>query len=200
MKRILFFALMCLWAVGAAAQEEAGAFSVQPKGGLIISSLMDWNRVKAGYCFGAELEYRLTDGFSLALSALYSDQGGNDNSNGVKSTLDLDYLNVPLMANCYVVGGLALRVGVQVGVRLRSSFRMDGVKMNMDEFMALYYRETGVATSFRRAVFSVPVGISYEFHHFVLDMRYHFGVTSYINLDTPLRNNVFQLTLGYKLL
>ena len=200
MKRILFLALISVWTIGAAAQDEAGSLTVQPKGGLIVSSLMDWNRVKAGYCFGAELEYRLTDGFSIALSALYSDQGGNDNSNGVKSTLDLDYLNVPLMANCYVVGGLALRVGVQLGVRLRSSFRMDGVKMNMDEFMALYYHETGEKTTFRRTVFSVPVGISYEYHRIVLDMRYHFGVTSYIDLGNPLRNNVVQLTLGYKLL
>ena len=199
MKRILFFALMCLWAVGAAAQPEAGTLTVQPKAGLTISSLMDWNKVKAGFCFGAELEYQFTDGFSLALAALYSDQGGNDNTNGVKSTLDLDYLNVPLMANIYVVKGLALRIGTQVGFRLHSSFRSDGVKVNMDQFLPIYYHETGGNFRLRNVVFSVPVGISYEFRRIVLDARYHFGITSYINLSEPLRNNVFQLTLGFKL-
>ena len=45
---------------------------------------------------------------------------------------------------------------------------------------------------------AVPVGLSYEFKHFVLDARYTFGLTKVFD-DFDTKNLTFQLTLGYKI-
>ena len=45
---------------------------------------------------------------------------------------------------------------------------------------------------------AVPVGLSYEFKHFVLDARYTFDLTKVFD-DFDTKNLTFQLTLGYKI-
>lgn len=199
MRKLLTVAVVWMMSLCMVAQERASSLTVQPKAGLNVSSMMGWNQVKVGYCFGAELEYQLTDGFSLSAAAIYSDQGGNDKSNNVVSTLDTDYLNVPVMASCYIFEGFALKAGVQVGFLLNGTLKSDGVKIDMDRNLPLYLKMSGDDVRLRKAVISVPVGISYEFRKIVLDARYYFGLTSYTSSSAnPLRNNVFQLTLGYK--
>ena len=44
---------------------------------------------------------------------------------------------------------------------------------------------------------SMPMGISYEYQGFTIDARYTLGVTDAIK-DTDVKNQVFQLTFGYK--
>ena len=46
---------------------------------------------------------------------------------------------------------------------------------------------------------SIPVGLSYEFKHFVLDARYNLGCTKIFNDVLDSKNLTFQLTLGYKI-
>ena len=49
--------------------------------------------------------------------------------------------------------------------------------------------------------FAIPVGLSYEFRHFVIDARYTFGVTKVFDqdvIDLDSKNLTFQLSLGYK--
>ena len=46
--------------------------------------------------------------------------------------------------------------------------------------------------------FSIPVGLSYEFYGVVVDARYNFSTTKFID-DVATRHSVFQFTIGYKL-
>ena len=47
---------------------------------------------------------------------------------------------------------------------------------------------------------SIPIGLSYEISNVTLDARYNFGVTKvFSGLDTAVRNQLFVVTLGYKL-
>ena len=90
------------------------------------------------------------------------------------------YLNIPVLANVYVVPGLAVKLGVQPGFMIDKD---DAEDVNTFDL-------------------SIPVGLSYEYNNFVLDGRYNWGVTkinkhSVKGLDDT-RNSVFQITLGYK--
>ena len=66
--------------------------------------------------------------------------------------------------------------------------------MDVDWVLSRY----GSDTEMSRFMLSVPVGLSYEYSNFVLDARYNFGVTDLFKGLGTMRNNVIQLTLGYK--
>ena len=191
---MLFIAIVLLSATGVMAQEREGTVTVQPRVGMNISSMTDYNKVKFGYAFGMEMEYQMTDMLSLSAALMYSDQGAIDDKTGKKEILDIDFVNVPIILNCYVLPGLAVKAGVQPAFRTKTTVKYDGVKMDVDWL----FRNLGADTEMNKFMLSVPVGVSYEYNQWVVDARYNFGVTDLFKGEGILRNNLFQLTLGYK--
>lgn len=184
MKKIILSAVIMLASVATYAQRAVGTTTVQPKIGVNFANLTDVKGdTKVGLAAGVEFEHQLTDIVSLSGGLIYSMQGAKWN-NDVKSdyleikggTLkyNLSYINVPVMANVYVVPGLAVKLGLQPGFCVGK----DNTKAKTVDL-------------------SIPVGLSYEYNNFVLDGRYNFGVTKVVDkLDA--KNSVFQITLGYK--
>jgi len=183
----------------AMAQHEEGDFLVQPKVGLNIATLSDADKTIGDLNFGIEAELMLTDYFSLSAGAIVSNQGGKYNDDTyVSYTVDLDYVNVPVMANFYILPGLSLKAGVQPSYRMKAKVKTDGATYDMDQFYALL-SGTGIEEDFKVKKFdlSIPVGISYEYQNVVLEARYNWGVTKIMDNDS-FYNRVFQLMLGYK--
>ena len=183
----------------AMAQHEEGDFLVQPKVGLNIATLSDADKTIGDLNFGIEAELMVTDYFSLSAGAIVSNQGGKYNDDTyVSYTVDLDYVNVPVMANFYILPGLSLKAGVQPSYRMKAKVKTDGATYDMDQFYALL-SGTGIEEDFKVKKFdlSIPVGISYEYQNVVLEARYNWGVTKIMDNDS-FYNRVFQLTLGYK--
>lgn len=183
----------------AMAQHEEGDFLVQPKVGLNIATLSDADKTIGDMNFGIEAELMVTDYFSLSAGAIVSNQGGKYNDDTyVSYTVDLDYVNVPVMANFYILPGLSLKAGVQPSYRMKAKVKTDGATYDMDQFYALL-SGTGIEEDFKVKKFdlSIPVGISYEYQNVVLEARYNWGVTKIMDNDS-FYNRVFQLTLGYK--
>jgi len=188
MKKILLAAVMLLGTATAFAQHSVGSFTLQPKVGLNIATLtnIDNSKSRVDFAGGLEAEYQATDIFSLSAGLIYSRQGFKmDDTKIAGFTVKGDswspsYLNIPVLANVYVVKGLAVKFGVQPGFMVDKDDAGDAVK-TFD--------------------FSIPVGLSYEFPTVpvVLDARYNWGVTKVIDAgdDSP-KNSVFQITLGYK--
>ena len=127
---------------------------------------------------------------------------GLKGSDDVDVTMKLDYINVPIMANFYVVKGLALKAGIQPGFNVNS-------KLSASENKVSGSVDMGDIT--KTVDFSIPMGISYEYKNFVVEGRYNLGVTKVfkdkelniggesIDLSgTDTKNSVFQFTLGYK--
>ncbi len=199
MKKIFLMAAVVLSSVSAFAQHEVGSVTLQPKVGMNIANVtkMDETDPRIGLAVGAELEYQVTDIFSLSAGALYSMQGcksdGNIGSYFIGDTpmkdgkWNLEYINVPIMANVYVVKGLAIKLGVQPGFNVNSDLK---VKAGGDKISADLDAKT--------FDFSIPVGLSYEYENLVLDARYNWGLTKIID-GSDSKNSVFQITLGYKL-
>jgi hypothetical protein len=97
---------------------------------------------------------------------------------------NFDYLNIPILAQYYVIKGLAVKAGIQPAFIVRHKASVDGNTTNIE----------GVK-SFN---FSIPVGLSYEYQNFVLDARYNIGVTKIYKEADQGRNSTFAITLGYK--
>jgi len=173
MKKIILSAVVMLASVAGYAQHAVGYLSLKPEVGLSFANVTKSNGdAKVGFVGGAEFEYQATDIVSLTFGALYSMQGAKVPSG---TDLKLDYINVPVLANVYVVPGLAVKLGLQPGFLVSNNSLASPKSFDL----------------------SIPIGLSYEFNNFVVDGRYNFGVTKVWD-NTDSKNSVFQLTLGYK--
>ena len=194
MKKWMMILGVMLTSVASMAQQREGTFTVQPKVGMNLSSMTDADKSIVDLCFGMEAEYMLTDMFSLSAGLVVSNQGAKYD----EDTIDLDYANVPIMANVYVLPGLALKAGVQPGFRTKGKAKTDDGSFDLDEFYKFYNMVLDDDVNVRKMDFSIPVGISYEYRNIVLDARYNWGLIKIANVGDASYNRVFQLTLGYK--
>ena len=176
------------------AQWSVGSITVQPKIGINGANITDADNSdsRIGLVLGGEFEYRVSPIFSLSAGALYSMQGckgtaEDEDGNTGDVSLKLDYINVPILANVYVVKGLAIKLGIQPGfnVRHKATASVSGVNVTTN------------LPGIKSVDFSIPIGVSYEFNRFVIDGRYNFGLTKLID-DSDSKNSVFQFTFGYK--
>jgi len=191
-------AAMMIAAVSANAQNEVGQLTLMPKAGINISTITgDYNdkKAKVGLVAGVEAEYGITENFGIDFGVLYSMEGCKMDlavaaGEGASAYLakgvniNLDYINIPILAQYYPVKGLAIKAGIQPAFNVRHKASKDGDKVNID----------GVK-SFN---FSIPVGLSYEYQSFVLDARYNIGVTKLFKDADQGRNSTFSITIGYK--
>lgn len=189
MKKILLMAVVMLASVASYAQQAVGTFTLQPKIGMNVASLTksDGADPRIGLAAGVEAEYQATDIFSISAGLIYSMQGNKYEVKSVTATQKLDYINIPILANVYVVKGLAVKLGIQPAFNVSDKVKFSGSGSSVEN-------EDLGAESFD---FSIPVGLSYEYSNFVFDARYNFGVTKVWDGGDPM-NSVFQITLGYK--
>lgn len=195
MKRILCMAVMLMAVMGISAQRGPGTVTVYPRVGI------NWSKhfndkifigsddcVSAtfltGFACGADVQYQLTNAIALSGGLMYSQQGTKFEYNVMFDEFDerpqfrTHFINIPLLAVMTTRFGVSLKAGLQPEVRVGNKF--EGV--------------------FNRVNLSIPVGVSYEWNHVCLDLRYNIGVTRlYKGLvgDSNCNNRTIMLTLGY---
>jgi len=220
MKKIMMIAAMMVAALSANAQNEVGQVTLKPMVGLNIASMSkaDNSKVRVGVAAGVEAEYGIAENFGISAGLLYSQQGvkSNEGWGAVftdevgdliggwafegKTTVKLDYINIPILAQFYPVKGLAIKAGIQPGFNVLKKVALDGTAYqasvqggNAKKVDESYKINEGV----KGFQFAIPVGISYEYESFVLDARYNIGVTKAFK-ESDSRHSVFSITLGYK--
>ncbi len=215
-------AAMMVAAVSANAQFEPGTFSIQPKVGMGLSKVSNMpafdeggfkldKSLLVGAVIGAEAEYQIADIFSVAGGLHFSMQGCQWKDTdfvleGQKIEckdfkLELNYVNVPIVANLYVVKGLAIKTGVQFGFLVDSKYKTT-IKHG-DVTKTVDYDVKDYANKFD---VSIPVGLSYQVPTIpiYIDARAYFGLTNIVKDkyveegEKNSKNQVFQLTVGYK--
>lgn len=185
MKKIFMMAVMAVAALTANAQQEAGTFSLQPKVGLNVTKITgEGTKTKAGFTAGVEGMYQAAEKFGVSAALMYSLQGTK--YEGVDKAYNMHYLNIPILANYYVVKGLAVKAGIQPGFLV-------GAKHDGNSF----------SDSCKKFDFAIPVGLSYEISNIVFDARYNIGLTKTRKSEHGItvektKNSVFQFTVGYK--
>ena len=198
----MMIAAMMVAAISANAQNEVGQLTLMPKAGINISTITGDGinkKSKVGLVAGIEAEYGISEKFGLQFGLLYSMEGCKSDAvvaagegasafraEGVK--WNLDYINIPIMAQYYVVKGLAVKAGIQPAFNVRGKWSVDG---NSGKMKDIGYEPKAFN-------FSIPVGLSYEYQNFVLDARYNIGVTKLVKDADQGRNSTFAITLGYK--
>ena len=180
MKKFMMMVAMAFATLTASAQAEAGTLTLKPLVGINVANITDGNGdAKVGLAAGAELGYQLNESFAVTAGAIYSMQGAKND--GYK--LNLDYINIPILANYYITKGLAVKAGIQPAFKVKSKAKAEGVSVDMDGFKSFDL--------------SIPVGLSYEVSDFVIDARYNWGMTKLLD-GFDHKNTVFQFTVGYK--
>ncbi len=194
-----------LSAFTASAQNEANnsmdkTFSFGIKGGVNFATVtgsdnFDSPDSRTSFHVGALAEMPITDMFSIQAEALYSGQGAKldfKGPDGDKAEIQLDYINVPILAKLYVTKGLSFEVGPQFSFLVNEEFDSnpfsDGGDTNLENtpFEAEEF-DFGVAGGL---TFQTEMGL-------FATGRYTYGLTE-IYKDSDLRNSVFQLGVGYK--
>ena len=128
MKKLVIMAALALSSVGAFAQQAVGTWSVTPKVGMNIANITDGNGdPRIGLVAGGEVEYQATDMVSITAGALYSMQGAKYKTAGITSTMKLDYINIPILANVYVAKGFAVKLGIQPAFNVNAKSTIKGM-------------------------------------------------------------------------
>lgn len=191
-KTLLFILLLASLAI-AHAQKRVGTTTLYPRVGMTFSKfsndkLLNPNddrplpsKFTTGFTAGLEAQHQFTDLFAASIGLLYSEQGTDfkhDERVDMKTTIDANYLVVPVLAVFTSPIGLSLKMGLQPEVRVSNKY---------DKVL-------------NRMTLSLPLGLSYEYRHIALDIRYAFGLThiykDQLNSDSS-HNATLSLTLGY---
>ena len=157
------------------------------KGGLNFANINgdDTSKLEtvAAFNFGLMSEIPISQKFSFQPEIMFSGQGYSfEGSNG--NIVALNYLNVPLMGKYYVVKGLSLEAGPQLGFLLSAK-----------------NEKTNVKDSFNTVDFGVNFGLGYKLENGLnFGARYNLGLTDINDLEgssAKNNNSVFQVSIGY---
>ena len=175
--------------------------------------------VAIGAMLGVEAEYQVSEKFSIAAGINYAMQGSGwsnytlqqgDSKLEVKDAkIELGYVNVPLVANFYIFKGFAVKAGAQFGFLTSAKEKATITGSGNGKSMSVNYDADNIGgvkfkDECKKFDLSIPVGVSYEFKvPVVIDLRYNIGLLK-VNKESASgvkdsRNNVIQLTVGYKL-
>ena len=186
-KMILLAAVL---AVSASAAFSQASFGV--KGGLNLSNVTNSDAdMKMGYYGGLFGEYQVNDFFGVAGELLYSNQGTKGKEEGVDITINMNYLNIPVLAKLYIAEGLSLDVGPQFGLLMsaKGKAKQNGSTSSGD-----------LKDKFSGTDVSAAVGLTYNLGNILIQGRYNLGLT-----DTEkesgsekYKNAVIQLGVGYR--
>ena len=198
MKKVfLAIAAVVLSATTAMAQSEAGSVYIKPMVGGTLTTLtkVDDSKMKLGFVGGAEFGYQVSNEFAVTSGVLASMQGCKfkDDVYEKDRSTTLTYLNIPILANYYIVPGLAIKAGIQPGFMLSHKTKWTDTDTGVD--MDITSKD-----GLKKFDFSIPLGLSYEISDFVIDARYNLGLTKISKSDiNKSKNSVIMLTVGYKI-
>ena len=210
MKRFFTSLVITTCALIGYAQQPISTLNIKPFVGATFTKQQpitnDKVDMKAGIVAGAELEYQILEKASVAGGVQFLTQGSrakqtsDDGSYIVRKSLNAESISIPLTFNYYVIPNLAVKAGFEGKILTHSQFaNKDITGKNTHD----------LTKTLNQFLVALPLGVSYEYNHFVLDARYSLPLTKiskgrYMALTStgefPLNGNyhTFQITLGYK--
>jgi hypothetical protein len=175
---------------------------------------------------GAMAEFKISEKFSFQPELLYSGQGakfensesGEFGSFSEEVEINLDYLNIPLMAKYYITEGFSLEAGPQVGFLLSAKEKYEYNERFGDETFS-ESGEEDIKDFVKNVDFGLSFGLGYKLQNGLnFSARYYLGLSDINDFeesrDVEFRdsaelmkvqksqniknqNNVFQLSVGY---
>ncbi len=197
MKKTILIVALVIFGISNASAQEYWHFGV--KGGLNFSTVtgdgFDSPDMRTGFNVGLLAEIPVSGKFSVQPEVLYSAKGfdaarrdqNNFLDNDQNVVYQLDYIDVPVLANIYLTDGLSVQAGPSFNFKVNEQYDYqpyeDGGNINFDQAQDF---ELGGAA-----------GLQYKFNNgLFLQGRYNYGFTDiYENSNT--HNSVIQAGIGY---
>ncbi|MBM1105374.1 PorT family protein [Aurantibacter crassamenti] len=166
---------------------SAQDFAFGVKGGLNLASIggnsyasLGGISSKVGFHIGGVVEIPISEKMAVQPELLYSSQGSKWSYYGSGNNLNLDYVNLPVLAKYYVIKGLSAEAGPLVGLLLSTNAAKE---------------------DFKSLDIAFGIGASYKIgDNLFAGLRYNKGIMN-VNNDATYngtnQNNVFQVFAGY---
>lgn len=140
--------------------------------------LNEGTTVKTGVHLGGVAQLGVSEKFAVQGELLYSMQGFKD-----EVTHKLDYINLPITANYFVIESLSIQAGPQFGFNINDTFDDEEGSGSLD------------AQGFDLAV---VLGAQYEFPTgLFIQGRYQLGLVDFLDYDKPSKHSVLSFSVGY---
>jgi hypothetical protein len=193
MRKIIFSTIVFMAIGFANAQGTGSRFGI--KGGINFpnsSSDFHENETLIGYQVGIFSEIKTDEKFGIQPELLYSTHGVKNKfeKDGIayNNDIKLSYLNLPILAKYFIVDGLTVQAGPQIG-------------------FLMHAEENGVnITDHVKTIdFGLNFGIGCNFlEDCSVDIRYNLGLSNAVDFHVAddnykIKNSLFSLALGYKL-
>ena len=187
MKKVLLIACIALFGFNVNAQ----GVSFGAKAGVNFASLtgddVDDLDGRTSFHIGAVAEISISEKFSVQPELIYSAQGAKESFEGEDFELNVDYLNIPVLAKYYVAKGFSLEAGPQVGLLLSAKIKAGG-------------EEEDFKDEVKGIDFGANLGLGYK-----LDNGLNFSAKYIVGLanisedsdDSDVKNSVVQVSVGY---
>lgn len=178
MKKVLLIAILAVAGVSNAQDMKFGV-----KGGLNFANVTNTNDGSnlTAFHLGGFANFKVADKFAVQPELLYSAQG----SSYTGGKFELNYINVPVMAQFEVSEGINLEVGPQIGFLMSAKSAGTDVK----EYLST-------------TDFSLNLGAAYNIdENMSVGLRYGMGLTKVQKElgtnESASKNSVVQLSFGY---
>ncbi|WP_121666650.1 porin family protein [Mesonia aquimarina] len=207
MKKLLFTAALAVLGLGSAhAQADSDLVQIGVKGGVNFSNFTgddSWDsESRTSFNAGFVAEVPFGERFSIQPEVLYSGQGfdikqiDQDNlfDNDENIEYQLDYIQIPVLAKIYLIEGLNVHAGPQIGFLINDEVdyqpNSDGGDINSD----LLPEPNDID-------FSIAAGVEYKFDNgFFIQGRYNHGLSKIFSDDdsgVDIKNSVWQAGVGF---
>ncbi len=167
----------------ASAQTNFGIKAGYNSSSVQISDGADFDS-KSGFHVGALAHIHVSEHFAVQPEVMFSTQGGkiaDDN------TLNLNYINVPLLLQYMVNDGFRLQTGPQVGFLVSAEREIGNIEIDVDDT----YNSVDFSWVFG-AGYLTSMGLGF-------DVRYNLGLNNISDdSDFEAKNRVFQIGLFYQ--
>ncbi|MCX7550449.1 porin family protein [Xanthomarina sp. F2636L] len=166
-------------------------------------------RMKTGFHVGVMAEAMLNNNMSIQSEITFSTQGAREKYtergyyqwNDVVTKYKINYLNVPVVFKYYVLEGLSLEAGPQLGILMSAKAYVTVDYSGLDQSGSAG-RNVDLDESVKPIDFGLVAGFAYRLKNDIsLGFRYNFGLTNIndeVDADSNvIKNGVMQVSLGY---
>ncbi|MFY0654812.1 MAG: PorT family protein [Cyclobacteriaceae bacterium] len=183
MKKLGVLAALCLLVVFSSNAQGVG-FGL--KGGLNMAKLsgdgLSDPSNRTGMHFGAYVRIKM-GGIGLQPEAYYSMQGTKLSAGTVKETIDANYLNVPVLLRFNPVPIINFHIGPQFGILMSASDSDGDIKDQL--------KSSDISAAIGAGL-DLPFGLNFT-------LRYVKGLSGINDGGSSVKNNTFQISVGYDL-
>ena len=197
MKKLFFTAILVFGTTSLIQAQSELAFGI--KGCVNFSNLtgdgvdgFNDDNARTSFNLGAVLEIPVTERFAVQPEVFYSGQGFDlvQRDDAQDTEFQLNYINVPVLAKIYLVQGLYLEAGPQVGFLVDSKIDGPNATIGLDE------------DNFNDIDFAGAVGVGYKFNGgLFLNARYTQGFSDVYDSGEgngfDAKNGVFVASVGF---